>query len=449
MFKGLRTKIESEQNVQGSTNRTSGLKKDIKDTKPNSTTEIDKSSINIPIKNSIDSKISVEQNQSSLIKYTKEIPDRIEKLAHQTSGNESAALKPLAGLNNPTHDAANTNYQEQVLQLSDQLKSVMKERDEGNEQNAQLYQLIEKLRRNLENEKETNSSLRLILGEFEAKLKNETDKQNQNLQKSGNRVTNISIKPFNHNNIPSGTNDLVSTSNDTNALQNELMELKADLAKKNRLLKIKQQNLNDLKRTLQKEMYDHGECQTELAKLQTKLRDQEALVNTKSADLSQAAVASATVMRQNGSTGSDLHDAIEQKRSNLHHQNNNDKNHIAAEHSTLPTLSNIAANYEDNLSLSAASGSGIQIDRISCLSRSSAASVDDFDVSNDIQQSSHNKEVNHEYLKNVLFRYMTSTDTETTRHLIKALSVLMDFNSDQAAAIKNAMDARSSWLRLK
>jgi hypothetical protein len=103
------------------------------------------------------------------------------------------------------------------------------------------------------------------------------------------------------------------------------------------------------------------------------------------------------------------------------------------------------------MSLNAAIGGGsatMQFDRISCLSRSSA-SVDDFE-SNDLQHSNNNKEVSHEYLRNVLFRYMTSTDTETTQHLVKAISVLIDFTPEQSAAIKKSMNGwMSSWLRLR
>lgn len=402
MFKGLRTKIESEQKGQGSIKSTRVAQNDAK---------------------SSESILKDQGNSTSKITFT----------SLDDQANLVQKINELSLPQSKYHDSSQKNERElqfesvedlkcQISKLNDQLQAVIKEKDESNDQNAQLYQIIEKLRRNLENEKEINSSLQIKLNEVESELK-----EKSNL-KSNNRTTSISINSFSPDGLSSAG---LNTSDDIGVLRHEIIELRAQLSKKNRQLKIRQQNLSDIKRALQKEMLDHSRTQDELNKLQNQLKERELHIQADKID----------IVQENGSNQSETSDM--NTRNQYFKQNVSDKNQESNLHVGNGGGSGTG---EDAISLNAGVCTA-QLDRISCLSRSSA-SVDDFD-SNDLQQNSYNREVSHEYLRNVLFRYMTSTDTETTQHLIKAISIIMNFTPEQSAAIKSAMHSRTSWLRLK
>lgn len=425
MFKGLRTKIESEQKNQSG--GAAGCK-----TQHLSRTndECTKSNFSIGdklIKKALDNHSDLSINQISPISSVSETTK---------PNNQSSQILPTHIGGSEVKDETKNNavsLEECVLRLSEQLKTVMKEKDESSDQNAQLYQLIEKLRRNLENEKETNSSLRLKLNELETKLNDDKDHP-----RGCNRVANISIKSFNHQDLPL-INDSNETLNDVAALRNEIIELQAQVAKKNRLLKIKQQNLIDLKKTLNSEMLDHERTQEELVRLQKQFKELEAMMQSKCSDTHLA--------RQNGSIPHELSDTRSPNR--YLNQKLNDENYQdSGQSSNLQYGSGgcTGTGFEETISLPVI-GNDAQSDHISYLSHSSAG-VDEFEH-NDPRRDNYNKDINHEYLKNVLFRYMTSTDSETIQHLVKAISVLMDFSADQSAAIRNATNSRMSWLRLK
>ena len=55
-------------------------------------------------------------------------------------------------------------------------------------------------------------------------------------------------------------------------------------------------------------------------------------------------------------------------------------------------------------------------------------------------------EVNFEYLKNVIFKFITSSDPESQKQLIKAISTLLKFNSDQEKLIRQTLEWKTSWL---
>lgn len=55
-------------------------------------------------------------------------------------------------------------------------------------------------------------------------------------------------------------------------------------------------------------------------------------------------------------------------------------------------------------------------------------------------------EVNFEYLKNVIFKYITSSDYESQKQLIKAITVLLHFDSKQEQSIRETLEWRNSWL---
>lgn len=56
------------------------------------------------------------------------------------------------------------------------------------------------------------------------------------------------------------------------------------------------------------------------------------------------------------------------------------------------------------------------------------------------------EKINLQYLKNVIFKYITSTEVEAQRHLIKAISVLLNFTEEEERVVRETLDWRTSWL---
>lgn len=406
MFKGLRTKIESEQ--KGQTTKPAPSASSIA-TRPPSTE---------PSGNEANTTIESVLEASSNQLYIRSEPEN-EHLSHPKSQNNSTSSEtiPQDGLDSqPTGksgvDAPFHELKAEILSLNNRLDIVTKQKEDCNDQNVQLYLLIEKLRRNLETEKKLNANLISKVTQLEQSFKDGTSSHKaQHLKSEGltNKCKSISQSVILPSNLPSTDN--------IDVLNSKLADLQAQLSERNRQMRIKQQNLNDIKKALQKEVQEHIATKEELVNLQDKLKLQannDELSNCKSSG--------------NGSTSCDFEVSSDKYEVNLP-QTLRDMNDEDLGESLVDTMTP-------------------QIDRMSYASRSSA-SVDDLDTK-DVQQSGNSlREINHEYLKNVLFRYMTSTDAETSHHLIKALSVIMEFNPEQSAAIKRAMHARTSWLRLK
>lgn len=421
MFKGLRTKIESEQRGQ-SNNKTGGQPARVNGG-VSTTRNVTISPTNT---NTATDFVSFQLKSNTLDDNLIKLQDSIKISDNTKPHTSSRPHSPYQHSSFQEHTSAQQesieDLKRQVSKLNAQIDSLLKEKNDSDEQNAKLYDIIEKLRRNLENEKETNSSLQVKLNEVESKLTEKDGTKSNN-----SKTSSISIKSFNPDDFKTADSDV---SSDVDVLRKELLELQGQISKKNRQLKIRQQNLNDMKRALQKEMLEHGKTQNELNKIQIQLKEREVPAQQVNNNINNKTDS----FKLNGSNQIETSDKA--TKSHDLDQNLSDKN---------PEINLMAAGGEDTISLNAIGVS--QLDRISCLSRSSA-SVEDFE-SNDLQQSSYNREVSHEYLRNVLYRYMTSTDTETTQHLIKAISVLMNFTPEQSAAIKSAMQNRSSWLRLK
>lgn len=392
MFKGLRTKIESEQQSQGGKllsqpsdqlNRPSHND----DNRESRSSEINSSSDDPKTTN----QEHIAKDDIKILSNNKDYPQSI--VVNSSNQVDERLLNTI------------TNLKTEVSELNRQLESVIKEKDESNDQNAQLYQLIEKLRRNLELEKETNTSLQIKLEEADLTLREISQTKSAEAESASREslhkkpTSSISIKTFD----PTTSAD--QSPDDDTSLRQRLNELQNQLLEKNRQLKIRQQNLIDIKKALQKEMHEHIKTQEELVSVRNQLKQQAQNV-------------------ENGFSQSDF----ETKQ----------KGYSKEQEPTYPRMPNDASEEVRETTMLTP-----QLDMMSCLSRSSA-SVDDCD-SNDVQH----REVNLEYLRNVLYRYMTTTDTETAQHLVKALSVLMNFTQEQSAAIKSAMHSRSSWLRLK
>ena len=54
--------------------------------------------------------------------------------------------------------------------------------------------------------------------------------------------------------------------------------------------------------------------------------------------------------------------------------------------------------------------------------------------------------VNFEYLKNVIYKFITSSDYESQKQLIKAIATLLQFNREQETAVRETLDWRNSWV---
>ena len=54
--------------------------------------------------------------------------------------------------------------------------------------------------------------------------------------------------------------------------------------------------------------------------------------------------------------------------------------------------------------------------------------------------------VNFEYLKNVVYKFITSSDYESQKQLIKAIATLLQFNREQETVIRETLDWRNSWV---
>lgn len=56
----------------------------------------------------------------------------------------------------------------------------------------------------------------------------------------------------------------------------------------------------------------------------------------------------------------------------------------------------------------------------------------------------NNSEINFTYLKNVIFKFMTSSEYESI-HLVKAISVLLHFTKDEEKLVKDTLEWKMSW----
>lgn len=401
MFKGLRTKIESEQNSQGGTSLTSNASS--YPTKAASTLIVNQDR---ELFGEHDAKVSSAHTKSG---------------AQSTSQTRDSSLidsidnkeKEPVGQPKPDLDSSTEKLMKVISTLNDKINLVSRERDDSNDQNAQLYILIEKLRRNLESEKETNASLVSKVVELEQNLK-EAQAASSSSEVKLDGITHKSLS-LNHSTVLTLDSLLPD---DVGILKSRVADLQNQLSEKNRQMRIKQQNLNDIKKALQKEIVEHNSVKEELKKAQDQLKLHAKLQETVKFRAS-----------QNGSYACDV-------------EVFGDKHEVES-----PPIT------PDGSGADIAASSLVdtvtpQLDCMSCASRSST-SVDELDPRDVHQSTGNTKEINHEYLKNVLFRYMTSGDAETSHHLVKALTVIMNFSPEQSAAIKRTLHAKTSWLRLK
>jgi golgin subfamily A protein 1 len=65
-------------------------------------------------------------------------------------------------------------------------------------------------------------------------------------------------------------------------------------------------------------------------------------------------------------------------------------------------------------------------------------------ISDSPNEGLNGREINFTYLRNVIFKYMISSEYEAI-HLVKAISVLLNFSKDEEKLIKDTIEWKMSW----
>ena len=194
-----------------------------------------------------------------------------------------------------------------------------------------------------------------------------------------------------------------------------LAKLEEIIADKNKALKLQQQRISDLKKSIQKGDFPsspiHGRLRGETnsvtdAKLtDAKLTDAK-LMDANSCNDSRSKSPPATLLlapENNGLDGGPF----------PHNQHlASGKNLAPNQHST--SRQNSVASHSDNC----------------CHAQSNSVCLD----------------INFEYLKNVIFKFITASDIESQKQLIKAISTLLRFDACQEASIRDCIEWKTSWL---
>jgi golgin subfamily A protein 1 len=61
---------------------------------------------------------------------------------------------------------------------------------------------------------------------------------------------------------------------------------------------------------------------------------------------------------------------------------------------------------------------------------------------------SYGLDINFQYLHNVIFKFITTYDHEAQKHLVKAISTLLQFSEEEEHLVKQSLESRNSWFRL-
>ncbi|KAI1286412.1 Golgin subfamily A member 1 [Halotydeus destructor] len=108
-------------------------------------------------------------------------------------------------------------------------------------------------------------------------------------------------------------------------------------------------------------------------------------------------------------------------------------------------IKNSTGYFGDNMADTSDNGSSPRMARKnSQLSSAVSASVADDTLQ--LSQVHHEREINFQYLKNVVYKFITNTDSDSQRQLIKAISVLLEFSPDEEKNVRDSVDHRASWL---
>lgn len=70
-------------------------------------------------------------------------------------------------------------------------------------------------------------------------------------------------------------------------------------------------------------------------------------------------------------------------------------------------------------------------------------------LNNNKDYATYVNDINFKYLQNVVLKFITSTDHESQKHLVKAISTLLKFSPEEEQIIKQSLESRgSNWFKL-
>lgn len=304
-------------------------------------------------------------------------------------------------------------YQSSVISLENELHTCSKEKDDLLLRNAQLSQEFESYKRRLISEHadlqedikykdRTIEKLEETLTDFKQKISEQQEKIVE-LERSQSEVV-----------------DKVH-SDEINQLKQQLSDMEGQLSDKNKTVKMLQQRLNELKKTLQRELKVQSLPNDELSGRLTPSSSSKDLNNQVTATNSlsnnhrqeRSAPASIAVTPQDG-MDHQLTAHHHTKRSNFMHKNQN----MSECNTRYPSIP------QDALSGQRTQNSSLK-----------GHYCDPKDFSYDI---------NFEYLKHVVLKFLLSREHEAV-HLIKALAMLLHFTPDEQRLIKDTLDWKMSW----
>lgn len=305
--------------------------------------------------------------------YNETLLKKIDKLNEEIQRNEIDIDRYKLETQNLYHSI--DEYKQIFNNFELDIKQLKNEKDELIIKNAELSQKYEQLVKINKTEStsllnqpfNTNRTLRLSISESDNAFEAETVVFDSTVNKNNNSSnTDINSKDFNIENNQQYQQQL-----------EENKSLRADLNEKNKMIKNLQQRLNDIKKTLQKELkYQNVHLPNE--KVETKPSD---LHKTAS---SQSLTTKPTYTSSSGRSPS--------------HPNN--ISILKNPNPPSPVNSNHLASLHDD--------------------------------------------VNFKYLKHVVLKFLCSREYEAL-HLIKALSVLLQFSSDEEKILKETLEWKMSW----
>lgn len=69
-------------------------------------------------------------------------------------------------------------------------------------------------------------------------------------------------------------------------------------------------------------------------------------------------------------------------------------------------------------------------------------------LNNNKDYATHVNDINFKYLQNVVLKFITSSDHESQKHLVKAISTLLKFSKEEEQYIKQSLETRASWFKI-
>nr|XP_022327021.1 golgin subfamily A member 1-like isoform X1 [Crassostrea virginica] len=301
-----------------------------------------------------------------------------------------------------------------IKEREKEFSSCNKEKDDLCLRNAELSQELSQLRKDLESQIQQLKSKNSEKDEELEKLRGEISKSQSEISE---HVT--KLEEF-HQLHEQNTNH----SSQITELEQQVTELQDQVADKNKALKKQEQRLSDLKKTLQREL-----------KVQALPNDQPMDIRSQSPQRDQIGVPNTTQAPQFSQQQLDSF------------QNGGSRGRAPPS----PNFSNNATPLETNLSagspavlhdISSVQHSARLQDRVKSLQDSIEGRANILNSA--ANMNSLEKDINFQYLKHVVMKFMLSRDAEAVQ-LIRAVSVLLKFSAEEQKLIRETLEWKMSW----